>query len=91
MPSGRVRPAVLTILIASLLLLANAVPASGAVRTPGHRLARLRPSSTPRTSQSPKIDNQWNPLARGMQFVLAGERTKEKDSSPIVCCRPLLT
>src|SRR5215218_5194115 len=30
MPSERVRPAVLTILIASLLLLANAVPASAA-------------------------------------------------------------
>ena len=72
MPSGRVRPAVLTILIASLLLLANAIPASGADPKPPpcKTAAEFNPANFP---NPPKIDNQWNPLAPGMQFVLAGE------------------
>jgi hypothetical protein len=77
MPSGRVRPAVLTILVASLLLLANAVPASGADPTPPpcKTAAEFDPASFP---NPPKIDNQWNPLAPGMRFVLAGEANKGK-------------
>jgi hypothetical protein len=72
MPSGRVRPAVLIILIGSLLLLANAIPASGADPKPPpcKTAAEFDPANFP---HPPKIDNQWNPLAPGMQFVLAGE------------------
>jgi hypothetical protein len=64
--------AVLTILIASLLLLANAVPASGADPTPPpcKTAGEFDPANFP---NPPKIDNQWNPLVPGMQFVLAGE------------------
>ena len=81
MPSGRVRPAVLTMLIASLLLLANAVPASGADPKPPpcKTAAEFDPANFP---NSPKIDNQWNPLAPGMQFVLAGEANRGKGLLP---------
>jgi hypothetical protein len=72
MPSGWARPAVLTILSASLLLLANAVPASGEDPKPPpcKTAAQFDPANFP---NPPKIDNQWNPLAPGMQIVLAGE------------------
>ena len=81
MPSGRVRPAVLTILVASLLLLANAVPASGADPTPPpcKTAAEFDPANFP---NPPKIDNQWNPLAPGMQFVMAGEANGGKGLLP---------
>jgi hypothetical protein len=81
MPSGRVRPAVLTIFVASLLLLANAVPASGADPTPPpcKTAAEFDPANFP---DFPNIDNQWNPLAPGMQFVLAGEATGGKGLLP---------
>jgi hypothetical protein len=72
MPSGRFRPAVLTVLIASLLLLANAVPASGADPRPPpcKTAAEFDPDNFP---NPPKIDNQWIPLAPGMQSVMTGE------------------
>jgi hypothetical protein len=72
MPSGWARPAVVTILSASLLLLANAVPASGADPKPPpcKTAAQFDPSNF---ANSPKIDNQWNPLTPGMQSVMAGE------------------
>ena len=81
MPSGRVRPAVLTILIAALLLLAYAVPASGADPKPPHcnTVAEFDPANFP---NPPKIDNQWNPLVPGMQFVLAGEASGGKGLVP---------
>jgi hypothetical protein len=81
MPSGRVRPAVLTILIASLLLLANAVPASAADPKPPpcKTAAEFDPANFP---NPPKIDNQWNPLTPGMQLVLAGEANKGKELLP---------
>ena len=81
MPSGPVRPAVLTILVASLLLLANAVPASGADPKPPpcKTAAEFDPANFP---NPPKIDNQWNPLAPGMQFVMAGEANGGKGLLP---------
>jgi hypothetical protein len=81
MPSGRVRPAVLTILVASLLLLANAVPASGADPTPPpcKTAAEFDPANFP---NPPKIDNQWSPLAPGTQLVLAGEASGGKGLLP---------
>jgi hypothetical protein len=67
--------AVLT--IASLLLFANSVPASGAdpERPPCRTAAQFDPANFP---NPPKIDNQWNPLAAGMQFVLAEEANRGK-------------
>ena len=81
MPSGRVRRAVLTILVATLLLLANAGPASGADPTPPpcKTAAEFDPANFP---NPPKIDNQWNPLAPGMQFVMAGEANGGKGLLP---------
>jgi hypothetical protein len=81
MPSGRVRPAVLTILAAALLLLANGVPASAADPTPPpcKTAAEFDPANFP---NPPKIDNQWNPLAPGMQFVMAGEAKEGKGLLP---------
>jgi hypothetical protein len=72
MPSVRVRPAVLTILVAVLLVFANSVAASGdEPKTPPCKTAaQFDPANFP---NPPKIDNQWNPLAPGMQFILAGE------------------
>jgi hypothetical protein len=81
MPTGRVRPAVLTILIASLLLLADSVSASGADPKPPpcKTAAEFDPANFP---NPPKIDNQWNPLAPGMQFILAREANQAKGLHP---------
>jgi hypothetical protein len=72
MPTGWVRPAVLTMLIACPLLSAYSVSAWGVdpQSPPCKTAAEFDPASFP---NSPKIDNQWIPLAPGMQFVLAGE------------------
>jgi hypothetical protein len=72
MPSNRVRPAVLSILVAVLLIFANSVAASGEEpkRPPCNTAAQFDPANFP---DRPKIDNRWNPLAPGMQFILAGE------------------
>ena len=72
MPSNRVRPAVLSILVAVLLIFANSVAASGdePKQPPCNTAAQFDPANFP---DRPKIDNQWNPLAPGMQFILAGE------------------
>jgi hypothetical protein len=81
MPTGWVRPAVLTILIACPLLFANSVSAWGVdpKSPPCKTAAEFDPASFP---NSPKIDNQWNPLAPGMQFVLAGEANQGEGLLP---------
>ena len=67
--------AVLAILIASLLLFANPVPASGADPQPPpcKTAAQFDPANFPNL---PKLDNQWNPLAPGMQLVMADEANR---------------
>ena len=72
MPRNRVRPALLSILVAVLLVFANSVAASGdePKQPPCNTAAQFDPANFP---DRPKIDNQWNPLAPGMQFILAGE------------------
>ena len=72
MPSDRVRPAILTIVVAALLLFANSVTASADEPKPPpcNAVAQFDPANFP---NPPKIDNQWNPLTPGMQFTLAGE------------------
>jgi hypothetical protein len=72
MPSDRVRPGILTTLIAALLLFANSVTASAdePKSPPCNTVAQFDPANFP---DPPKIDNQWNPLTPGTQFTLAGE------------------
>jgi hypothetical protein len=72
MPDDRVRPTVLTIAVAALLLFANSVTASAdeSKPPPCNTVAQFDPANFP---SPPKIDNQWNPLTPGMQFTLAGE------------------
>jgi hypothetical protein len=72
MPSVRVQPAVLSVLVAVLLVFANSVAASGDEPKPPpcKTVAEFDPANFP---DPPKIDNQWNPLVPGMQFILAGE------------------
>jgi hypothetical protein len=81
MPTGWVRPAVLTILIACLLLSAYSVPAWGVDPQPPpcKTAAEFDPANFP---NSPKIDNQWIPLAPGMQFVLAVEANQGEGVLP---------
>jgi hypothetical protein len=71
MPGKRVRPAILTILFASLLVFANSAAASGDEPE--------KPACNPVTqfsafnfSSPTKIDNRWNPLIPGTQFTLNG-------------------
>jgi hypothetical protein len=72
MQDDRVRPTVLTIAVAALLLFANSVTASAdeSKPPPCNTVAQFDPANFP---SPPKIDNQWNPLTPGMQFTLAGE------------------
>ncbi|HVD80098.1 MAG TPA: hypothetical protein VNB87_06165 [Propionibacteriaceae bacterium] len=72
MPSVRIRPAVLSILVTVLLLFANSVAASADEPKPPpcNTAAQFDPANFP---DPPKIDNQWNPLTPGMQVILAGE------------------
>jgi hypothetical protein len=72
MPSDRVRPAVLTILVALLLVFANSAAASGdePKRPPCDTAAQFDPANFP---NPPKVDNQWNPLVPGTQFIFNGE------------------
>jgi len=72
MASDRVRPAILTIVVAAVLLFANSVTASAdePKRPPCNAVAQFDPANFP---NPPKIDNQWNPLTPGMQVTLAGE------------------
>jgi hypothetical protein len=81
MPGKRVRPAVLTVLVASLLLFANSVPASGTDPKPPpcQTVAQFNAANFP---NPPKVDNQWNPLTPGMQFILAGEADRGKGLLP---------
>jgi hypothetical protein len=72
MPSVRIRPAVLSVLVTVLLVFASSVAASADEPKPPpcNTAAQFDPANFPNL---PKIDNQWNPLTPGMQFILAGE------------------
>jgi hypothetical protein len=72
MPSVRVRPAALTILVTVLLLFANSVTATADEPKPPpcNTVAPFDPASFP---NPPKIDNRWNPWIPGTQFTWAGE------------------
>jgi hypothetical protein len=72
MPSVRVRPAVLSILVTVLLVFANSVAASADEPKPPpcNTVTQFDAANFP---NPPKIDNQWNPLTPGMQFIMAGE------------------
>jgi hypothetical protein len=72
MPSDRVRPATSIIVVAALLLFGNSVAASADEPKPPpcNTATAFDPANFP---NPPKIDNQWNPLAPGTQFTLAGE------------------
>ena len=60
MPSKRVRPAVLIVLFASLLALANSVAAYGddPEKPPCNPVTQFNPYNFPDPT---KIDNKWNP------------------------------
>ena len=72
MPSDRVRPAILVILMTFLLFFANSVAASAddAEPAPCNTAAQFDPANFP---NPPKIDNQWDPRTPGTQFILSGE------------------
>jgi hypothetical protein len=72
MPSVRVRPVTMSILVTVLLLFANSVTASADEPKPPpcNTAAQFDPANFP---NPPKVDNQWNPLTPGMQFTFAGE------------------
>jgi hypothetical protein len=72
MPSNRVRPAVLSILVTFLLFFTNSVAASAddAVPPPCNTAAQFDPANFP---DPPKIDNQWDPRPPGTQFFWSGE------------------
>lgn len=71
MPGKRVRPAVLIVFFASLLVFANSVAASGdePEKAPCNPVA---PFSAFNFSSPTKVDNPWNPLVPGTQFTLNG-------------------
>jgi hypothetical protein len=70
MPGKRVRPAILTVLFASLLF-ANSAAASG--DEPEKPTCNpVTPFSAFNFSSPTKIDNRWNPLVPGTQFTLNG-------------------
>ena len=87
MPSDRVRPAVLSILVAFLLfspiLLQHRVMMPKP--PPCNTAAQFDPANFP---NPPKIDNQWDPLAPGMQFILSGEADRGGGLLPHRWCRP---
>ena len=72
MPSKRVRPAMLIVLFASLLALANSAAAYGddPEKPPCKPVAEF---NTFNFSDPTNIDNKWNPLVPGTQFTLNGE------------------
>jgi hypothetical protein len=78
MASGWVRPAVLTILVVSLLLLGNSFSAWGADPKPPpcRTAAEFDPGNF---GDPPKIDNQWSPLAPGTQFVMVKEASRGEE------------
>jgi hypothetical protein len=71
----RIRRAILSILAAVLLLFANSVAASAdePKAPPCNTAAQFDPANFP---NPPKIDNSWNPLAPGTQFVFSGEANR---------------
>jgi len=73
MPSRRVRPAVLIVLFASLLTLANSVAAYGddpEKPPPCNPVTAFTPFNF---SDPTQINNKWNPLIPGTQFTLNGQ------------------
>ena len=71
MPGKRVRPAILTVLFASLLVFANSAAASG--DEPEKPTCNpVTPFSAFNFSSPTKIDYRWNPLVPGTQFTLNG-------------------
>ncbi|HJV12742.1 MAG TPA: hypothetical protein VJ625_02530 [Propionibacteriaceae bacterium] len=71
MPGKRVRPAILIVLCASLLVFANTVAASG--DEPERAQCKpVTPFSATNFSNPTKIDNKWNPLVPGTQFTMNG-------------------
>jgi hypothetical protein len=72
MPSKRIRPAVLIVLFASLLALANSVTAYGddPEKPPCNPVTQFNPYNF---SDPTKIDNKWNPLIPGSQLTLNGQ------------------
>jgi len=71
MPGKRVRPAILTVLFASLLVFANSAAASG--DEPEKPTCNpVTPFSAFNFSSPTKIDNRWSPLVPGTQFTLNG-------------------
>jgi hypothetical protein len=71
MPGKRVRPVILTVLFASLLVFANSAAASG--DEPEKPTCNpVTPFSAFNFSSPTKIDNRWNPLVPGTQFTLNG-------------------
>jgi hypothetical protein len=71
MPGKRVRPAILTVLFASLLVFANSAAASG--DEPEKPTCNpVTPFSAFNFSSPTKIDNRWNPMVPGTQFTLNG-------------------
>jgi hypothetical protein len=72
MPSRRVRPAALIVFFASLLVFANSAAAYG---DDPERPAcdPVTPFSAFNFSDPTRIDNKWNPLIPGTQFILNGQ------------------
>src|SRR5215218_8251312 len=71
MPGKRVRPVILTVLFASLLVFANSAAASG--DEPEKPTCNpVTPFSAFNFSSPTKIDNRWSPLKPGTQFTLNG-------------------
>jgi hypothetical protein len=70
-----------------LLLFGNSVAASADEPKPPpcNTATAFDPANFP---NPPKIDNQWNPLAPGTQFTLAGEADEAGDSCLIAWCQP---
>jgi hypothetical protein len=70
-----------------LLLFGNSVAASADEPKPPpcNTATAFDPANFP---NPPKIDNQWNPLAPGPQFTLAGEADEAGDSCLIAWCQP---
>jgi len=73
MPSRRVRPAVLIVLFASLLTLANSAAAYGDDPEKPPPCSPVTAFTSFNFSDPTKIDNKWNPLIPGTQFTLNGQ------------------
>ena len=72
MPSKQVRPAMLIVLFASLLVFANSAAAYGddPEAPPCNPVTQFTPFNF---NDPTKINNQWSPLIPGTQFTLNGQ------------------